>query len=82
MIIFGDTGLLFAYKQWGYATNCNASSQRVRLPISFLSNNASLAVAITDYGTPAACDDLTCTDFRYRGAGSMLPNLRWIAVGR
>ncbi len=68
--------------QWGYATNCNASSQRIILPISFLSDNASFAVAITGYETKASCDDLTRTDFRYRGAGSELPNLRWIAVGR
>ena len=68
--------------QWGYAQNCNSSSQRIKLPISFQSDNASLAVAITDYGILAACDDLTRTDFRYRGNHESLPNLRWIAIGK
>ena len=68
--------------QWGYSTDCNSSSQTIPLPISFQSDNASLAVAITDYLTPCSCDSLSRVSFRYRGDGSALPNLRWIAVGK
>ena len=68
--------------QWGYAQNCNSSSQRIKLPISFQSDNASLAVSITAYNVSSSCDDLTRTDFRYRGSDNVLPNLRWIAIGQ
>lgn len=68
--------------QWGYAQNCNSSSQRIKLPISFQSDNASLAVSITAYDVSSSCDDLTRTDFRYRGRDNVLPNLRWIAIGK
>ena len=74
--------LLLEFKQWGYSTNCNSSSQRIKLPISFQSDNASLAVDITNTSPLAACDDLTRTDFRYKGNSSPLPNLRWIAIGK
>ena len=68
--------------QWGYAINCNSASQRIKLPISFQNDGASLSVAITNTSPVACCDDLTLTDFRYRGNGNSLPNLRWIAVGK
>ena len=68
--------------QWGYSTYCNSSSQTIPLPISFQSDIASLAVAITDYHTPCSCDSFSRVSFRYRGDGSALPNLRWIAVGK
>lgn len=68
--------------QWGYETNCNSTTQRINLPISFQSDNASLAVDVTSTNPLASCDDLTRTDFRYSGNDSPLPNLRWIAIGR
>lgn len=68
--------------QWGYAQNCNSKSQRIKLPISFQSDNAALAVSITAYEVSSSCDDLTRTDFRYRGSGDVLPNFRWIAIGQ
>ncbi|WP_458575132.1 gp53-like domain-containing protein [Megasphaera jansseni] len=68
--------------QWGYSINCNSSTQRINLPISFQSDNVSLAVSITNMSPLACCDDLTRTDFRYRGNDSPLPNLRWIAIGK
>lgn len=68
--------------QWGYEINCNSSSQTITLPISFQSDNNSLAVAITDYNTLCCCDWLNKTSFRYRGISSSLPNLRWIVVGK
>lgn len=68
--------------QWGYAQNCNSKSQRIKLPISFQSDNAALAVSITAYDVSSSCDDLTRTDFRYHGSGDVLPNFRWIAIGQ
>lgn len=71
-------------KQWGYSLNCNATSQRIKLPISFQNDDAAfaLSVAITNTSPAACCDDLTLTDFRYHGNGKPLPNIRWIAVGK
>ena len=82
MLIFMGIGWQFAFEQWGYATNCNLKSQRIKMPISFQSHNSSLAVAITGTSPAACCDDLDLTDFRYHGDGSPLPNLRWIAIGK
>lgn len=44
LAIFGDTGLLFAYKQWGSnALNLNGTTQEITLPLNI--NYAAAAVA-------------------------------------
>ena len=47
-VIFGQTGLLFANRQWGLAGNNQANEQKISLPIAY--STTQFFATVTDYG--------------------------------
>lgn len=90
MITFGHTGLLFAYKQWGYFGSNTANNSEITLPISFASEL--YVVVITDmasngYPLSYGAYQLSSKSFyaysRRSSTGSVENVIfgRWIAIG-
>lgn len=90
MIIFGDTGLLFAYKQWGDLGNNKNNNSEVTLPITFAS--ALYVVVIVDtaangYPLSYGVYQLSSKSFYAYARRIITGNIekkiygRWIAIG-
>ena len=81
--IFGDTGLLFAYKQWGSYTGTN---RYATYPIAFPTMNQLVTIA-TGLNIDIDTCDLTWFAFHIRQPGEaavdtlISTTIHWIAIG-